>query len=97
MLDWAAADSAPPIAAGDQRGGLNCNAMNRHAIPAIQDSMNAPIRRGVILCMKTLVQYNFKRAWKCITYSSLYHPAASAAQKILPGSRHSPGLMQSDA
>src|ERR1700716_3452049 len=85
MLDWAAADSAPPIAAGDQRGGLNCNAMKRHAMPAIQDSMNAPIRRGVILCMKNLVQYNFERAWKRITVFHRYHPAAPTARKILPG------------
>ena len=54
-LDSADVLSAPTIAAGDQRGGLNCNARNRQAIPIAHDKKNAPTIRFVVLCMPDLV------------------------------------------
>lgn len=50
-LDSAAAISAPPIASSDQRGGLNCNAMNKQPMPITHANRNAPAIRLVVFCM----------------------------------------------
>ena len=58
-LDSAALLNAPPIAATDQRGGLNCKATNRHAIPKIHANKNAMTKRLVILRMSSVALSGF--------------------------------------
>lgn len=50
-LDSAAVASAPTIVSMDQRGGLNCRATNKQAIPIAQDKKKALIEWIEILCM----------------------------------------------